>query len=100
MFIKILFNSISLTKFSFINNKGIKFQLIVFNKDIKNISKYEINLIIGFLMETKQNYSLIAHINICDKISISIIYILLNKSKNVSDNIEFYLDIQEMLMKY
>ena len=83
MFIKILFNSISLTKFSFINNKGIKFQLIVFNKDIKNISKYEINLMTGFLMETKQNYSLIDHMNICDKISIPIIYILLNKSKNV-----------------
>ena len=56
---------------------------MVFNKDIKNISKYEINLIIDFLMETKQNYSLIVHMNICDKISIPIIYILLNKSKNV-----------------
>ena len=34
--------------------------------------------------------------NFCDKISIPIIYILLNKSKNVSDNYEFYLNIQEM----
>ena len=69
---------------------------MVFNKDIKNISKHEINLMTGFLMETKQNYSLIDHMNICDKISIPIIYILLNKSKNVSDNYEFYLNIQEM----
>lgn len=52
-------------------------------------------------METKQNYSSIVHMNSGDgdKISISIMkelfYIILNKSKNTSDNNEFYLDIHE-----
>ena len=58
--------SLALTKCEFNNAKGNKFKLIVFKKDIQKTSKYHLNLIINFLMETKQNTSGKIHINDID----------------------------------
>ena len=92
-------SSVALTTKTFINNNKVKFQLIVFTKDIKNISKYVLNLIVDFLMETKQNCSSIVHMNKSDNISKPLMkelfYILLNKAQQNNNN-EFNLEIQEM----
>jgi hypothetical protein len=58
--------SLALTKCEFNNAKGNKFKLIVFKKDIQKTSKYHLNLIINFLIETKQNTSGKSHINDID----------------------------------
>ena len=47
--------SLVLTKCEFNNAKWNQFKLNVFKKDIQETSKYHLNLIIDFLMETKQN---------------------------------------------
>ena len=92
-------SSVALTTTTFINNRNVSFKLIVFTKDIKNISKYVLNLIVDFLMETKQNCSSIVHMNKEDKISKPLMkelfYILLNKAQQNSNN-EFSLEIKEM----
>ena len=90
---------VALTTTTFINNRNVSFKLIVFTKDIKNISKYVLNLIVDFLMETKQNCSSIVHMNKSDNISKPLMkelfYILLNKAQQNNNN-EFNLEIQEM----
>ena len=58
----------ALTRTRFKNNNGVKFQLIEFKKNIIGISKFKLNLIIDFLMETKQNFSTIIHMNKVDEI--------------------------------
>ena len=92
-------SSVALTTTTFINNRNVSFKLIVFTKDIKNISKYVLNLIVDFLMETKQNCSSIVHMNKSDNISKPLMkelfYILLNKAQQNSNN-EFSLEIKEM----
>ena len=96
-------NSIALTKYKFQNKAKTIFPLIVFKNDVSKISKYELNLIIDYLMETKQNCSDIIHLNrINDEISVPIMkelfYILLNKSKTKknNNNREFDLNIKDM----
>ena len=58
-----------------------------------------LNLIVDFLMETKQNCSSIVHMNKSDNISKPLMkelfYILLNKAQQNNNN-EFNLEIQEM----
>ena len=92
-------SSVALTTTTFINNRNVSFKLIVFTKDIKKISKYVLNLIVDFLMETKQNCSSIVHMNKSDNISKPLMkelfYILLNKAQQNNNN-EFNLEIQEM----
>ena len=93
-------NSVAITTTTFINNRNESFQLIVFTEDIKNISKYVLNLIIDFLMETKQNCSTIIHMNKSCNMGMPIMeelfYIFLNKAHQNNSN-EFNLEIQEMV---
>ena len=93
-------DSMALTERYFSNNKGIKFQLMVFLSNTKGISINSLNLIIDFLMETKQNCSEIIHWNKTDNISFPIMkevfYILLNKKIKKKNDNEFNLNIKEM----
>ena len=93
-------DSMALTERYFSNNKGIKFQLMVFLSNTKGISINSLNLIIDFLMETKQNCSEIIHWNKTDNISFPIMkevfYILLNKKRKKENDNEFNLNIKEM----
>ena len=94
-------NSIALTKIKFINNRGVQFPIIVFKKNIGIYQKYYLNLIIDYLMETKQNCSAIVHMDVEDKISKPIMkelfYILLNRDKvGTNKDNEFSLEIKEM----
>ena len=95
-----LINSMAITKARFKNNNGVKFQLIVFKKNIKGISKFKLNLIIDYLMETKQNCSSIIHMNRVNEISKPIMKeiftLFVNKSKNPVNNNDYNLTIQEM----
>ena len=80
------------------NNVGTIFPLIVFKNNLHKISKYY-NLLIDYLMETKQNFSVIVHMNRIDDnailtISKEVFYILLNKSQKNSNG--FTLDIEDM----
>ena len=101
-FIKHYNDSLALTKDSFENNNKNKFQLIVFTKDIGDISLYHLNLIIDYLMETKQNCSEIVHMNNDDiPIMKEIFYILLNRDKSEDENKDnndkqFNINIREM----
>ena len=54
-------SSMTVTKFYSINNAKTKFQLIVFHEDVAGNSKYYLNTIIDFLMETIQYCSSIVH---------------------------------------
>ena len=93
-------DSMALTERYFSNNKGIKFQLMVFLSNTKGISINSLNLIIDFLMETKQNCSEIIHWNKTDNISFpkmkEVFYILLNKKRKKENDNEFNLNIKEM----
>ena len=100
--------SLALTKCEFINAKGNQFKLIVFKKDIQETSKYHLNLIIDFLMETKQNTSGKIHINDIDFPALKeIFFILFDKvpvademegnDKNISNDAHFQINIQEMV---
>ena len=90
----------ALTERYFSNNKGIKFQLMVFLSNTKGISINSLNLIIDFLMETKQNCFEIIHWNKTDNISFpkmkEVFYILLNKKIKKKNDNEFNLNIKEM----
>ena len=59
-------NSMALTRYNFQNDAGTIFPLIVFKNDLHKISKYHLNLLIDYLMETKQNCSAIVHMNRID----------------------------------
>ena len=90
----------ALTRYNFQNEAGTIFPLIVFKNDIHKMSKYYLNLLIDYLMETKQNCSAIIHMNrINDEALLPIMkevfYILLNKSQTNSN--EFTLDIEDMI---
>ena len=100
--------SLALTKYVFTNVRGNKFKLIVFKNSIQGESKYHLNLIIDFLMETKQDTSGKIHINDIDFPSLKeIFFILFDKDpikneiegndENISDNIHFQINIQEMV---
>ena len=54
--------SLALTKYDLYIESN-NFKLIVFKKNVKHISKYYLNLIIDFLIETKQNTSNIIFIH-------------------------------------
>ena len=92
-------NSMVLTRYNFQNEIGTIFPLIVLKNDLHKISKYYLNLLIDYLMETKQNCCTIANMNrINDKAILpnikEVFYILLNKSlKNANG---FTLDIEDM----
>ena len=97
-----------MTKCEFINAKGNQFKLIVFKKDIQETSKYHLNLIIDFLMETKQNTSGKIHINDIDFPKLKEIFFILfdkvpitNKiegnDKNISNDVHFQINIQEII---
>ena len=90
----------ALTRYNFQNEVESIFPLIVFKNDIHKISKFYLNLVIDYLMETKQNCSAIVHMNrINDEALLPIMkevfYILLNKSQKNSN--EFTLDIEDMI---
>ena len=90
--------SLALTRYDFYAERK-NFKLIVFKKNVKHISKYYLNLIIDFLMETKQNTSNIIHIHKDDiPIMKEIFFILFNKDKNINENenSQFDINIQEM----
>ena len=100
--------SLALTKYVFINARGNKFKLIVFKNNIQDKSKYHLNLIIDFLMETKQDTSGKIHINDIDFPSLKeIFFILFDKDpikseiegndENISDDVHFQINIQEMV---
>ena len=89
-------NSMALTRYNFQNDVGTIFPLIVFKNDLHKISKYHLNLLIDYLMETKQNCSAIVHMNRIDDKAIlpimkEVFYVLLNKSPKNSNG--FSLDI-------
>jgi len=56
----------ALTKSTFQNNVGTIFSLIVFRNDLHKISKYYLNLLIYYLMETKQICNAFVHMNRID----------------------------------
>ena len=92
-------NSMALTRYNFQNDAGTIFPLIVFKNDLHKISKYHLNLLIDYLMETKQNCSAIVHMNRIDDKAIlpimkEVFYVLLNKSPKNSNG--FSLDIVDM----
>ena len=92
-------NSMALTRYNFQNDAGTIFPLIVFKNDLHKISKYHLNLLIDYLMETKQNCSAIVHMNRIDDKAIlpvmkEVFYILLNKSPKNTNG--FSLDIVDM----
>ena len=92
-------NSMALTRYNFQNDVGTIFPLIVFKNDLHKISKYHLNLLIDYLMETKQNCSAIVHMNRIDDKAIlpimkEVFYVLLNKSPKNSNG--FSLDIVDM----
>ena len=100
--------SLALTKYVFTNVRGNKFKLIVFKNSIQGESKYHLNLIIDFLMETKQDTSGKIHINDIDFPSLKeIFFILFDKDpikseiegndENISDDVHFQINIQEMV---
>ena len=77
-------NSMVLTRYNFQNEIGTIFPLIVLKNDLHKISKYYLNLLIDYLMETKQNCCTIANMNrINDKAILpnikEVFYIPLNK---------------------
>ena len=89
---------LALTTYDFYTERN-NFKLIVFKKNVNHISKYYLNLIIDFLMETKQNTSNIIHIHKDDiPIMKEIFFLLFNKEKNINENENYQLDIniQEM----
>ena len=62
------------------------FSLIVARKDINKIDKYKINLIMDFLMETKQNTSKVIHIGKEEAIIQKEIFDELVENQNISTN--------------
>ena len=87
------------TKDIFKNNNGITFNLIVFRKDVPD--KYAKNLLIDYIMEIKQQCSLIIHMNNFDEINIPIMkelfYIIMNDGESKDDNNNnFNLNIKQM----
>ena len=89
---------LALTTYDFYTERN-NFKLIVFKKNVNHISKYYLNLIIDFLMETKQNTSNIIHIHKDDiPIMKEIFFLLFNKEKNINEdeNYQFDINIQEM----
>ena len=62
------------------------FSLIVAQKDIKGIDKYKINLMVDYLMETKQNTSKVIHIGNEEAIIQKEIFDELVKNQNISAN--------------
>ena len=88
------------TKDIFKNNNGITFNLIVFRKDVPD--KYAKNLLIDYIMEIKQQCSLIIHMNNFNEINIPIMkelfYIIMNdgESKDDNNNNNFNLNIKQM----
>ena len=86
---------------TFTNNNGINFRLIVFKENTED--NYINNLIIDFLMETKQNCSQEIHMCKIDQNKIPLMkelfYIIMNKNKEnkkESDN-DFNINIYEMV---
>ena len=87
------------TKDIFKNNNGITFNLIVFRKDVPD--KYAKNLLIDYIMEIKQQCSLIIHMNNFNEINIPIMkelfYIIMNDGESKDDNNNnFNLNIKQM----
>ena len=92
-------NSLALTEDTFINSRDYEFKLMVFRNSINGISFFKLNLIIDFLMETKNNSSAIIHINKDDiPVMKELFFVFFNKEHNGDErgNNQFVINIKEM----
>ena len=92
-------NSLALTEDTFINSRDYEFKLMVFRNSINGISFFKLNLIIDFLMETKNNSSAIIHINKDDiPVMKELFFVFFNKEHNGDKrgNNQFVINIKEM----